>query len=461
MERESVGTSLSRASLAVIGLVTLVVLFTDLRRLQDPVGEKYLSYLPPGAADFVPFYFGACALVSGVNPYHNDVEAWRDPWRREAIVAGRPTAQVYLPTHLVIYTPLVLAAGGDPLRGGNPRGAARLWFDLNLLFLGVLTLVTAAIIGRAKGQRVSAQSLPLLVFLLLALSLNAGTVLGLERGQSEILTALCCWSAVWLVLRRRPAEGMFLAVTAALLKGYAALFAAGLGLLLFERRSAGRALLGAVVAILLLLLPVASYVPDALALAKMRALGLDAAFPFVASWQNHSFRNLALQLAPGSAGLVENALRLLALLASALSWRRARRALREDADASGAALWLSLFACCALGTMISLPSVSYSYNTIQVLPGALVLALGQERLTAALRPRAALALRVVLLVACGLLFAYALDIRSPLPADALGLTLLFGLAAVASIRPEAPSRAASCIASAARKAPASSTKAST
>jgi hypothetical protein len=427
--------NVARWPCAVMCVVAVVVLWTDLRRLQDPVGEKYMTYLQPGAADFVPFFFGACALVSGVNPYRNDVEAWRDPWSREAIVNGTRSAQVYLPTHLLLYTPLVLVAGGNPLEGGRPRVAGRYWFDLNLLFLALLAVVTWGILARAEGEAraITTRSFSLLVFLLFALALNAGTTLGLERGQSENLTALLCWSAVLLVLRERPGPAMFLAVAAALLKGYGALFAGGLGLLLLDRRRATRAIGGAAAALGLLLLPVAAYLPDALAMARMRVLALDPAWRFVGSWQNHSFRNLALQLAPAWVTAGENGLRLLAAVATVLSWLNARRALRRDTAAPESAFWLSLFAVCALGTMIGFPSVSYSYNTIQVLPGALVVAMGQDQFVRVLglgRRTEALA-RILLLVASGLLCLYTFALRSNFPADALGLVLLLGLAATA------------------------------
>ncbi len=426
-------------SWVAICLIAFVVLWTDLRRFQDPVGEKYMTYMRPGAADFIPFFFGACALVSGANPYRNDVAAWRDPWQREALVDGVRSGQVYLPTHLLLYTPLVLAAGGDPLQGGNPRLAGRYWFDLNLGFLLLLAAVTWRILARveAGAHPLSTSSLPLLLFLVFSLALNVGTEQGLERGQSEILTALLCWTAVLLVLKERPGAAMFLAVAAALLKGYGILFAGGLGLLLLDRRYLKRAAWGAAIAIGVLLLPVARYLPDALAMARLRLLGLDPAFPFIESWQNHSFRNLALQLAPAAwVSVSENLLRIVALGATALAWLNARRALRRDPAAPETALWLSLFSVGSLGTMTGFPSVSYSYNTIQVLPGVLVVALGQDRLlgTLGLAPGLQLPLRAVLLVVSAFLFLYAFRLTSPVPLDALGLVILLGLVAVAGGR---------------------------
>ena len=331
MGERAFNPSRARWPCAVLCLVAAVVLWTDLRRLQDPVGEKYMTYLQPGAADFVPFYFGACALVAGVNPYRNEVEAWRDPWMREAVVDGARSAQVYLPTHLLLYTPLVLAAGGNPMAGGNPRVAGRYWFDLNLLFLVLLAVVTLGILARAEGEAraLTTRSVSLLIVLLLVLALNVGTVLGLERGQSENLTALLCWSAVLLVLNERPGPAMFLAVAAALLKGYGVLFAGGLGLLLLDRRHAARAVGGAAAALGLLLLPVAAYLPDALAMVRMRVLALDPAWRFVESWQNHSFRNVALQLVPAWVSVGENVLAPLRAAASARC-RSARSANRAE-----------------------------------------------------------------------------------------------------------------------------------
>jgi glycosyl transferase family 87 len=428
-------------------LVAAVVLWTDVRRFQDPVGEKYITYLRPGSADFVPFYLGACALVSGADPYRNDNEAWRDPRRREAMVGGAHSSVVYLPTHVLLYTPLVLAAGGDPLKGGNPRLAGRYWFNLNLCFLGLLAVVTWRILARLEGTDAGARarSLPTLVFLLFALSLNVGTELGLERGQSEILTALLCWSAVLLVLRDRPGAAMFLAVAAALLKGYGVLFAGGLALLLLNRRQAARAAGGTVGALVLLLLPVVRYVPEALVMVRMRAGGNDPSWPFVETWMNHGFRNLALQLAPAWAPVGQKVLLGVGFAATVLCWLRARRALRHDAAAPEAALWLSLYGICSLGTMIGLPPVSFSYNLVQVLPGALVVAIGQERLVRPFGPgwTAQHVVRIVLLVSIVFLFLYTFNTESLLPVDALGLALLLGMAAAAgAAAPWSPGREA-------------------
>jgi hypothetical protein len=424
-----------RWSFAVICLVSAVVLFSDLRRFRDPVGEKYLSYMPPGGADFVPFYFGACALVSGINPYRNDVAAWRDPWRREALVDGLPSSQVYLPTHLLLYTPLVIAAGGDPLQGGRPRLAARYWFDLNLVFLVLLAVVTWRLLARVERDDAlpTSRSPTMPVFLLFALALNIGTELGLERGQSENLTALFCWSAVLLVLNHRPGPAMFLAVAAALLKGYAVLFAAGLGLLLLDRRHARRAIAGALAAVATLLLPVVRYLPQALFMVRLRVQGLTRSWEFVESSQNHSFRNLSLQLVPDWVGIGESGLRLLGVAATVLCFWAARRALRRDREGAGAALWLVLFGTCSLGTMVGFPSVSFSYNAIQVLPGALVVATGQECLVRDLRLGRVwrLAVRVALLAASTLLFVFTLGPTSRFPVDALGLVLLLAVAAAA------------------------------
>jgi hypothetical protein len=426
----------SRWVSAALCLVAVVVLWTDLRRFQDPVGEKYITLMPPGGADFVPPFLGACALVSGANPYRNDVAAWRDPWMRELAANGLRSPQIYLPTHLLVYTPLVLAAGGDPLQGGNPRIASRYWFNLNLWLLVLLALVTWGVVARAHGDFGSPgwSSLPLLLFLLFVLALNTGTKLGLERGQSETLTALLCWSAVLLALHDRPGAAVFLATAAALLKGYGAPFAGGLALILLDRRRARGVVLGGVAALGLLLLPVAGYLPDALHAVYLRAQGLDPTWAFAGrwTWVNHSFRNLAFSLTPSGASAGEALLRTVAIAATVLSWLAARRSVRHDRTTPEAALWLSLFTVCSLGAMITYPPVSFCYNTIQVLPGVLVLVLGQDRFLAGLRPWIELGARAILLATCGLLFLYTLDSSMQLPLDALGLALLLGLAAVAS-----------------------------
>jgi hypothetical protein len=77
--------------------------------------------------------------------------------------------------------------------------------------------------------------------------------------------------------------------------------------------------------------------------------------------------------------------------------------------------------------------VSFSYNTIQILPGALVVVIGQERLvrTLDLGRWPQLSVRVVLLVLSGFVFLYTFNTEGLFPVDGLGLALLLGLAAAA------------------------------
>jgi hypothetical protein len=399
--------ALTRSALAAAALIVGLAMWSDLSRFQDPVGEKYLAVMQPGAADFVAPYQGARALVAGVDPYRNQIEDFRDPWHREVIVDGAPTSQFYLPTHLWIYTPFVYATNG------NPRAAGRIWFVINLLCVLALATITASLVGSALGLRERAEA-PLILLCWIGLALHGGSLLGFERGQSDFIGALACWGAIASLQRGRTALAMFLATFAALLKGYAAPFSLAL-LIVVEPKRRWRALAGGMVALLVLLAPVARYLPEALANVRVRVA------QFHPGWQNVSFRSLVH--APWAAWLLAAG----ATVASVLTVMRARRAMRDDPAARPFALAMMTMA--TLGTMLGISSMTYDYALVLVLPGLMVLALAHDPAQAALglapRSRQALAATTLVAIACTWKLRLVSD---QLPLGAIGLVLGIGLA---------------------------------
>jgi hypothetical protein len=393
---------LSRSVLAAAGLILALALWTDLSRFQDPVGDKYVPSMPPGAADFIAPFQGARALAMGLDPYRNQLEELRDPWRREVMVDGVRTSQFYLPTHLLLFLPLVYLSGGDP------RLAGRIWFAVNLLLLLALAAVTAALAADTLGLDATARA-PLFLFSAVALALHGGSLLGLERGQSDFLSALLCWGAVAGALRGRAALPMFLATFATLLKGYAAPFALALFLVLEDRKKL-RALAGGGAALVLLLLPVARYLPEALANVRVRLEQSPKA-----AWYNVSFRNLSQALWPGGEPGLAGLLVAIGIAASVLATLRARRE-------PGKAMPLAMMATATLGTVLGLSSVAHAYALALVLPGAILLALAHPPGFAA----AAIA---------SLFCLYKLQLFSQkLPLGAVGLFGLIALAGAWAIR---------------------------
>src|SRR6185295_8916621 len=121
-------------AIAFLLVITGVVAWQGVDRYQDPVGEKTVTTMPPGSADFVVPFMGAKALLMGVSPYMNDVSQLKDPYvdRRDmrALIDGRTTTNFYPPSLLVLHIPFALATP-------DWREAGRLMFKLNvgLLFL--------------------------------------------------------------------------------------------------------------------------------------------------------------------------------------------------------------------------------------------------------------------------------------------------------------------------------------
>jgi hypothetical protein len=406
---------------AALALASLLTIALGLGRFRDPVGEKLFRVTPPAGYDFQFPFNGARGILMGIDPYLHEVPRLEDdPWRTDPPPAGR-YHQFYLPTHLLLYVPLALVSAE------SFREASRLWFDLNLLWLLLLAVVGWRILrlaGVVDHVRADAGAGIALVLLFL-LATNQGVALALERGQSDIFASLLCWAAVMGWLRGERASPMFLAVFAALLKGYGLLFAMGLLLLgLCDRPSRARVAGGTAAAVALLVGPVVRYVPQGLGAAAARAN------MFVNSSMNQGFSSLAYTVSPSLAGPGRVVLGGLALLVTGASWWALHRASRAG-GAAEAAPWLVLFTTASLSTMVGVSALSMPYSQVLVLPGALLLVLLQDRLPVLPGGRATLG--VLLCLTCILLFVF--DLGSPqLSPSALALLALLALTGVLSAR---------------------------
>src|SRR5262249_10937236 len=129
-----------------VAVTLALVLWANLSRLRDPVGEKVLFFKEPGAADFALPFLASAAMLGGEDPYLTRNPAFLDPWKREYDLGdGRRSAQVYLPTHFLVLAPLVKATGGDY------REAGRIWFEVNALVFVLLAVVTWRLTLWASG----------------------------------------------------------------------------------------------------------------------------------------------------------------------------------------------------------------------------------------------------------------------------------------------------------------------
>jgi hypothetical protein len=395
-----------------IAVLSLTVLYTDLSRFAGPIGDAYLpSIMQPGGADFAYPYNGARALLMRVNPYHNNVPELRDPFGRALDGLGYP------PSHFVIYLPIALIAKSDRLL------ANRILFHCNLVWLTVLAFVSWRLLRKLVPA--AADSLWLLLpFFLFIFTLGSGTLVLLERGQSDALTSLLCWSAVLLSFRRRWFLAMFLATWATMIKGYPVLFLPGFGLLGLTRSHWKATILGGVAAFLIFLAPVVRYLPAALAVMTNRS-GM-----FWPVWYNHSFKNLAYAISPAWASSGHKLFTGLGLVVTVLCWIRARRA----EDPTDRLAWLTLFTTCALGTMLGYSSLSCPYNDIIVLPGAVFMALNQRRLLAlaGAPPGFAWVLGAMLALATSLLLMEKVGSET-FPGGAVGLLGIVGISGVLAI----------------------------
>lgn len=352
-----------------IMLVLLGVFYTGVIRNLDPVGDKFFFHMYPGGGDFVYPYNGARALLAGIDPYTHEVPELFDPWGRDEPINGIMFRQFYPPSHLAAYVPLVMITDGDF------RFASRLWFHINLLSLLILSLVSCFLVARVFRWSGTFEMYGAMLFpsILFALSMNQGVAIGLERGQSDIFTAMLCWVGVLAWLCEMRFLPLLLVVTAALFKGYAVLFALGLCLLgLIEGRRLTPIIGGAILPVLVLVAPVLEHFPKGLEASIYRA------DKFWHIWYNHGFKNLIYNVSIEFAEVGNILLFALTTSITALVWWRLYRAGPETKP-----MWLVLFACISLTAMLGVSGLSVSYNLILILPGILVLIAAQKKVAKA------------------------------------------------------------------------------
>jgi hypothetical protein len=355
-------------SLAILVTITCLVTWIGIERYMDPVGEKYVHVFPPGNMDFFFPFGGARALLMGENPYLNNIPGLDDPWNRGfGIINGKQYRGLYPPTHFIIYLPLAMITD-------DWREAGRILFPINIAALFLLSIITwwlVARIGNLTGveRQASLLLIPLCFFIL---TTNAGTSLGLERGDGgDILAAALCWSAIALFLKEWRFLAMFLMVPAMFIKGYPIWCGLGIGLLGLERRTWAPVVAGAVAGVMVFLAPVIRYLPDFFALFDALALSYPNA-SWKLLWWNHGFWNVFFRISPGLADAGRGAMVAWCVVLSLACWIKARRAMRQG-PSSEATLWIVLFATCSIESMLGFSMTSIVYNLVLVMPGMLII----------------------------------------------------------------------------------------
>lgn len=350
-----------------LAIAAATVLFSDANRFLPPVHEKYTDIAGAGGADLIPSFNAACALLDGVNPYRSDPVKYPDPFAYSR-GADQQITYLYTPTHALVYVPFAI------LSGRSFDVAARMQFFFSLILMGVLGLAIAdlihAITPIGPELRVALALVSMFV-----LGLNPGNQLGLERGQSDLLTSALCWTAAALFCRGKLAIAIFLALAGGLLKGYGVALFGGLALLglLSPVRAHRRAvILGSVAGFVVLLLPVARYLPDAAVALSIRT-GM-----FWPGWVNQSLYALGHFLLPSAAGFLRYAVVVWSALVAALAFWRLRSVWLPGDTAPQArqrsALYVSMFTTAALTLILAFSSNSIAYDAVVVLPGALIIA---------------------------------------------------------------------------------------
>jgi hypothetical protein len=411
--------------------MTAIALYTDIRRLENPTGEKYFGYFESGQTDFSSPYFGARALLAGVNPYHHNRPDLTSPIFAIEHISGVDFKQLYPPGHLILLVPLA------QWWGENWESAARVWFHVLLAALGGLSIIVWALLRRTTKLSLT----PLwILFIAVCLIFNHGVEFGIERGQSDIITALLCWGAVLCFLRRRIGAAIFLTVCGTSIKGYPILFALGMGLLTLRPRFWRRALVGGALGCALMVLPGVQYLGDAMTAVQYRSN------MFWSVYFNSSFLCVLDYFKPAWNNGGRSILSAAALCVTILAWLQARRALKWGSTSSEA-LWLAVFTTASLGTMIGYSALSITYNLVLIIPGTIVLVAGQKRLGELLIlpswVRQLLGLSLLCLVFAlfmGLLGPRLDDWSSRFPLTGLGLILLFLILAPLLVRARLQSR---------------------
>lgn len=399
--------------------VAAVAVATDLSRLEAPQGDRYVNYMVHWPSDFRANLEATRALVAGLNPYRQTLPG---AISSESVpIDGVTYHFFYLPTHLLLYVPIALVTSSNDV-------AAHAWFYVVLLLLFALAAMTWRLAGAITPTPGMALAL---VFVLIAL--QPGTLLAVERLQSDLVIAFSVWLALLLLLRGRFGAAAFVAVAAAMVKPHAALFALGVVALGVDRRRWKPIAAGTAAALALLFAPVARFSADA-----VRAIWWRAGV-FWANWSNWGLADVAHAIHPRFVGVGRVVLCALCLAAAVACWIRLRRAL-AGGDAPERALWSVLFTVCALETVLGSANMLFTYAMVLVEPGLLVLALAQpyvhDRLALSPRARVAAGAWMTLLAATfWLVRPWWRTTTVPLAGFAiLGFVVTAGLIAVAELR---------------------------
>jgi hypothetical protein len=353
----------SRARLLLLFALVGLVLWTDLVRYQDPIGEKHFALLEPGAADFSVIFDGTRVFMDGHNPYYFRDAGSLDRWGRADVIGGRWFRVSYQPSHFLVYLPIALLTTDN-------REAGRIVFAVSMALYLLIAIMVWRLTLRVTSPPDPAQRLLVLLLLpifAVLLGTNIGTTLSLARCQSDVINAALTWGALLLFLRGRRFWPMFMLIAAVSMKGYPVLLGIGLFLLGLRRGGWRAELAGVLAGLVFWLAPVLPYLHDGFIAALSHAGGF-----FTEAWINHSFRNLFFHVSPGLADPGRWTMGLLGLLVSAGCCWQAHLALRR-ADSRATAVWLPVFATSALVTMVGMSTLSYIYNQILVLPGVLFL----------------------------------------------------------------------------------------
>lgn len=357
------------AGLALV-VAAATVLFSDANRFLPPIHEKYTDIAGKGGADLIPSFNAACALLDGQNPYRSDPQKYPDPYAYSR-GGDQNITYLYTPTHALVYVPFAL------ISGRSFEVAARMQFFFSLILLAVLGVAIADLIHQVSpiGPELRGAIALIAMFVL---GLNPGNQLGMERGQSDLLTSAFCWVAAALFSRGQLAVAVFLALAGGLLKGYGMVLFGGLVLLgLMSRQRAQRraVIVGSVAGFAVLLLPVARYLPDA-----VQALSIRTSM-FWPGWVNQSLYSLGHFLLPSAAGLMRYAVVVWSgLVALVAFWRlrsvwlpRQRHTAQTD-QKRRVALHVSLFTTAALTLILACSTNSIAYDAVVMLPGGLIIA---------------------------------------------------------------------------------------
>jgi hypothetical protein len=349
-----------------LAVAASTVLFSDANRFLPPIHEKYTDIAGKGGADLIPSFNAACALLDGQNPYHSDPVKYPDPYAYSR-GGDENITYLYTPTHALVYVPFAL------LSGRSFEVAARMQFFFSLILMGVLGLAIADLIHAVTpiGRELR---IAIALVSMFVVGLNPGNQLGLERGQSDLLTSALCWGAAALFCRGWLATATFLALAGGLLKGYGIVLFGGillLGLMSSERAHKRAVIVGTVAGFAILLLPVARYLPDA-----AHALPIRTRM-FWPGWVNQSLYSLGRFLLPSAEGFMRYAVVLWSgLVALVAFWRLRRVWLPRQPGAEQqrqSALHVSLFTSAALTVILACSSNSIAYDGVVVLPGALII----------------------------------------------------------------------------------------